>query len=176
MKMGKKSTGPSWMIFSKVVYHPDGQHGDYFIVYTKNGLIKEYGNTPDSRQFFSGSATSDESPLFWHLTKIYDRQHNSVRYFYDQDSEKGSVLPEHIEYTHYEGDDQGNFSYTVAFRFEELSESSMAQTFLFEKDGMPYKNVNDSRLEGIDIFYKSDPEQMIRTYEMNYKTEPLKSR
>ena len=157
--------------FSKIVYYPHGPNGDYFRVYTKNGLIKEYGNNLDSRQYFDGSAKATDSPLFWHLTKVYDRQHNSVRYFYDQIPEKGSVLPARIEYTHYEMEDNGDFSYTVAFRYDELEEPSMAQTFLFEKDGKAYKNINDSRLAGIDIYYKNDPERMIRSYQLNYLNE-----
>ena len=157
--------------FSKVVYHPAGQHGDYFTVYTKNGLIKEYGNSSDSRQYYDGCADAEESPLFWHLTKIYDRQHNSVKYFYDQIPDKGSLLPARIEYTHFEVEELDDFSYTIAFRYDDLSETTMAQTFLFEKDGMPYKNINDSRLEGIDIYYKDDPEQMVRSYQLKYANE-----
>jgi hypothetical protein len=49
--------------FSKIIYYSSGTYGDYFRVYTKNGLIKEYGNSSDNRQYYAGCSTSDDSLL-----------------------------------------------------------------------------------------------------------------
>ncbi len=64
--------------FSKIVaYGTSGQGPLYFIVYTKSGLICEYGNSADSRVTLNGS-----SILYWKVNKITDRYGNYMNFNY----------------------------------------------------------------------------------------------
>ncbi|MGV8095652.1 MAG: FG-GAP-like repeat-containing protein [Mangrovibacterium sp.] len=64
--------------FSKITaYGSAGQGPQYFIVYTKSGLICEYGNSSDSRALLDGI-----NVLFWKINKISDRYGNYITFKY----------------------------------------------------------------------------------------------
>ncbi len=68
-----------------IIYYPSGDHGDYFIVRTKDGITKEYGRTATSRQWYQTNANEENpSPMIWHLNSVY----NSGRYNENINSQK----------------------------------------------------------------------------------------
>ncbi|OFX38477.1 MAG: hypothetical protein A2X08_13745, partial [Bacteroidetes bacterium GWA2_32_17] len=65
-------------------YGQTGNGPSYFILITKDGLILEFGNTPDSKVFMTGSQTI----VGWNINKITDRFHNYIGFIYkNEDSE-----------------------------------------------------------------------------------------
>ena len=44
----------------------------------------------------------------------------------------------------------------------------MQQTFYYEREGGVYKNINNSRLIGIDIYYKNEESKLIKSYDLTY--------
>jgi hypothetical protein len=79
--------------FSKIVaYGTSGEGPLYFIVYTKSGLICEYGNSTDSRRLLDGN-----NVLFWKVNKISDRYGNYVTFKYVPADDEYPI--EKIEYT-----------------------------------------------------------------------------
>ena len=77
--------------FSKIVAvgsSGSNQGPQSFLIYTKSGLILEYGNTSDSRVLRSGTTV-----LTWKLNKITDRFNNSIVYsYYEYKDEKPVTL------------------------------------------------------------------------------------
>lgn len=79
--------------FSKIVaYGSTGKGPDWFKVYTKSGLIYEYGHTPDSKVNSDNGYT-----LSWKLNKISDRYNNYITFNY-LTSEREQPIG-YIEYT-----------------------------------------------------------------------------
>ncbi len=75
-----------------------GQSGvgpNSFIVYHKDSLIYEYGNTDDSRLRTSGTAGT----LAWKLNKVSDRSGNYLTITYANDPQIGENQPLRIDYT-----------------------------------------------------------------------------
>lgn len=80
--------------FSKIVSMGSSgtnQGPDYFIVYTKSGLIYEYGNSTDSK-LKNGTCI-----LTWKLNKITDRYNNFIRFSYIVTDDELPI--DKIEYT-----------------------------------------------------------------------------
>ena len=158
--------------FSKIVYHPDGTHGAYFEVFNKNGLIKEYGNTYDSRQVYnlSGKSTNSDPPLFWHLNKVQDRQGNFVEYNYTRNIADGELHPSSIRYTLFNDDNaiETNGSYVITFNYD-LLQDKQQQLFLFERNNQAYLNKNMLKLSHVEI---QDPEGgLLKSYSLSYSSE-----
>jgi RHS repeat-associated protein len=78
MSNGSAGTGPAW-----------------FKVWTRDGLIMEYGNTTDSRVEAVGSATARA----WMLNKVSDRKGNYYTIQYDENTTTGESYPIRIDYT-----------------------------------------------------------------------------
>jgi len=79
--------------FSKIVAHgTTGQGPEYFVVYTKSGLIYEYGNTADSKLKIGTTCI-----LSWKLNKITDRYNNFIRFSYVATDDERPIAM--IEYT-----------------------------------------------------------------------------
>lgn len=82
--------------FTKVVsYGTAGNGPAWFKVWTKEGLIAEYGNTADSRV---------EAPLvnatrLWAVNKVFDRSGNYYTASYSKDANTGEYVPVRIDYT-----------------------------------------------------------------------------
>lgn len=66
-----------------------------FMVWTKSGLIKEYGYTEDSRIQASGKA----NVVFWLLNKVTDTKGNYFTITYAEDNVNGEYHPSRIDYT-----------------------------------------------------------------------------
>ena len=155
---------------SKVIYIPDGGYNnkEYFIIYTKDGLRKEYGKTNSSRQTYSDN---NAKPLFWHLNKLYDQQGNSVEYTYEKSVSNGELHPKFIEYTLFNSGNGDESSYIVEFNYEQHTNPLMYQTFYFEdKNGNAFLNKNLQKLMQVRIKSTEDDE-IIQEYNLEYKTE-----
>ncbi len=70
----------------------------YFKVVTKEGIIMEYGNTPDSRYKTTGFLS--QSPMIWLLNKVIHPDGNYIEYKYKvDDSNKSEGIIDEINYT-----------------------------------------------------------------------------
>ncbi len=82
--------------FSKIIsYGNIGNFPSYFLVWTRTGLVYEYGNSVDSK--FQPQSTS--GVLAWHVNKITDSSGNYINYKYNNNGSFGELLPDKIEYT-----------------------------------------------------------------------------
>jgi len=66
-----------------------------FMVWTKSGLIQEYGNTADSKIEASGKA----NVVYWLLNKVTDTKGNYYTITYVEDWVNGEYRPSRIDYT-----------------------------------------------------------------------------
>ncbi|MEW5789796.1 MAG: RHS repeat-associated core domain-containing protein [Pseudomonadota bacterium] len=82
--------------FSKIVsYGTSGEGPTKFKVWTKAGLILEYGYTVDSRI----EATGKTSIRVWAVNKVSDTKGNYLTVTYTEDSANGDYRPTRIDYT-----------------------------------------------------------------------------
>jgi uncharacterized protein (DUF3820 family) len=82
--------------FSKVVsYGQAGSGPSHFKVWTKAGLVMEFGNTADSRIEAQGKA----SVRVWALNKTSDTKGNYFTVSYTEDNANGEYRPDRIDYT-----------------------------------------------------------------------------
>ncbi len=82
--------------FSRIIaYGGNGSGPEKFKVWTKSGLVKEYGYTTDSRIEAQGST----AVLYWQLNKITDSKGNYINFFYTENNSNGEFRPLRIEYT-----------------------------------------------------------------------------
>jgi hypothetical protein len=97
--------------FSKVVsYGTAGSGPSWFKVWTKAGLIMEFGNTADSKIEAQGKA----SVRVWAINKTSDTKSNYFTVSYTEDSANGEYRPDHIDYT---GNATANTQPTNSVRF-----------------------------------------------------------
>ncbi len=87
--------------YSKIIsYGNQGGGPSYFQVWTKEGMILEFGNTPDSKIEASGVNVSNPRVVrLWNINKISNKFKTSVNYKYFEDSETGEHHLEKIEYS-----------------------------------------------------------------------------
>jgi|GEM_PF-1703743 len=100
----------------------DTLHGSptFFRVSTKDGLIKEYGNSADSKILLK----SNGQPISWLLNKVEDRNGNLIQYFYQNDQGSGEYYPVKISYS---GNSRAHMlpMDSVVFRYEERADKSV---------------------------------------------------
>jgi YD repeat-containing protein len=124
-----------------------------FIVYTKSGLIKEYGYTTDSRI----EAQGKQDVIFWHVNKILDTKGNYIKFYYNEDNTNGEYNILKIEYTG--NDETGLVPYAkVEFVYENRSD----QTTIYLNGA---KSVVTKRLNGILCKYENSCK---RSYRFTY--------
>jgi hypothetical protein len=82
--------------FSKVVsYGTAGSGPSWFRVWTKAGLVMEFGNTADSKIEAQGKS----SVRVWALNKTSDTKGNYFTVSYTEDNANGGYVPNRIDYT-----------------------------------------------------------------------------
>ncbi len=81
--------------FSKIVVSGSGGAIESFTVFTKSGLVKEYGGTSDSRVTPQGVTDA----LAWNVSKITDTAGNFMTFHYYQDLTNGEHRLTQIQYT-----------------------------------------------------------------------------
>ena len=141
--------------FSKIVANGTAGNGpQWFQVYTKDGLILEYGNTGDSR--IEADGRSDI--LFWNLNKVEDRQGNYIEFEYSEENGYGRIS--NIYYSEHTSSPNESM-YTVEFGYsprDDVIENYIAGC----KIGI------DKLLDEIKIKYN---EQLIKTYDLTYEDD-----
>ena len=128
----------------------------YFEVYTKDGLILEYGNTSDSRLM----DPSKNVPIFWMINRASDRFGNYVQYSYQQDAQTGEILPSSISYT-------GNTS-TNALPYNQITFEYETRPDISTFYGVRFQKANKltKRLKAIKVFSQNT---LIRQYNLSYQ-------
>lgn len=76
----------------------DTETVSYFIVYTKSGLIYEYGLTENSKYYLKDN-NENKCPIAWYVNKISDRFSNYIEFEYYQDELNGELMIKEIRYT-----------------------------------------------------------------------------
>jgi RHS repeat-associated protein len=74
-----------------------GKQPTWFRIERADGLLYEYGNSTDSRARSSTSTTA--VTFIWALSRISDRNGNSVVFRYENDASTGLFRPNYIDYT-----------------------------------------------------------------------------
>jgi RHS repeat-associated protein len=87
--------------YSKVIPYTTNKSGmgyiaDSFKVYTKDGLILDFGNTKDSK---IEAPNSKDTVIAWLLSRISDRNGNYLTITYAEDNIRGEYRPIQIRYT-----------------------------------------------------------------------------
>lgn len=99
----------------KIVSYSNNDRGpEYFVVWKSDGTIWEYGTTADSRV-----ETKNDNKIIvkWMLSKIYDRNGNTMTFAYDKNVDQGEAYINNIMYT--SNEDAGvNPSFKVSFVYE----------------------------------------------------------
>jgi RHS repeat-associated protein len=155
--------------FTKIIGHRYGLFTTDFIwfeIYTKEGLIMEYGNTTDSK-----------SPsLTWLLNKVTDRKGNYIKYTYYNNSATHEFYPQSIEYTGNTGQNILPY-YRIDFnvmpridinkKFFNAYDKSLFPTSYLHSDSI-FQNVV---LESIKIYYQNSATPL-KEYNLNYSSNP----
>ncbi len=141
----------------------------YFVAYTKDGLILEFGNSLDSRVDANDVNTT---PITWLVNKISDRNGNYIRIFYQRESAgtpeavypfgKFNVYPLRIEYTANDGSGAAVTAYNK-IEFDYINRSDKQWSFV---NGV-YVGGGDKLLSKIRVIGNN---QEVRRYQFAYMT------
>jgi hypothetical protein len=137
--------------FSKVEGH-DMSNGcpTWFRVYTKDGLIMEYGNSEDSKI----EAPGRDDVMKWCVNKITDRKGNYINFHYNEIN--GVAMPSIIDYT---GNTVYDPMYSITFHYQ----NSRPDPINFYLYGSEF--LIEALLDSVIIKYEGMP---IRKYEIEY--------
>lgn len=97
-----------------VSYTNNKKSPEYFIVWKNDGTIWEYGSTDDSR---IEAQNDNEVTLKWLVSKVYDRDGNTIVFNYDEEKGLGTAYIKNIQYTFNEEVDLKP-AYNVSFEYE----------------------------------------------------------
>jgi RHS repeat-associated protein len=103
-------------------YASTGSIPGWFKVETGDGLIHEYGNSPDSR-LLAGTG-GGAPPQFWAVNKISDRAGNYLTVTYDTDNTARRFRPNYIDYTAGNG---GAAHYRIQFVYQPADQPGPSQ-------------------------------------------------
>ncbi|NCA86720.1 MAG: hypothetical protein EOM83_14310, partial [Clostridia bacterium] len=132
----------------------------YFIIHTKEGLIKYYGGTTDSRQV----SKKDENPAIrYHLNKIEDRKGNYIQYNYERIVGTGELYLKKIKYTLH-GQLPNATPYEVDFVYSSIH-PKYERFYLFSHGTEKYEYQITKKLDAIKIIWNG---VTIKTYTINY--------
>jgi len=70
-----------------------------FIVYTKSGLMFEYGFTENSKHYLKDNSNGNKCTIAWYVNKISDKYNNYIEFEYYQDEINGELMIKEIRYT-----------------------------------------------------------------------------
>ena len=127
-----------------------------FEVWTKDGLLYEYGFTEDSRI----QAKGRHEILYWAVNKITDTKGNYITFIYEEDAVNGYFYPSEIQYT--SNDAMGiSAPYHVTFDYE--SRTDIAKNYIA---GSLVSIVK--RLSKIEVLNEGT---VVRSYNMNYQED-----
>lgn len=147
-------------------YGTAGNGPAYFIVEQKNGLIYEYGNTPDSRI----ESAAQSTPRYWAVNQIRDRNGNAILFNYTEDAANGSFRITTIQYTQ-NTSQSVTPPYTVTFNYVTIPAGEVDSNYLA---GSVIRRL--TRATSIEVSRSSS---LIRRYLLTYEanlSSALKSR
>src|SRR5690554_15806 len=131
----------------------------FFKVWSKDGLILEFGNTGDSRVVPAGGTTASR----WSLNRVSDLFGNFYKVTYTFNADTGEHYPDHIDYSP---------EARVDFKYEDRGTADGRADVLWQfKSGAEYSLTK--RLERITTSIAGNP---VRHYELNYERSPSTSR
>lgn len=147
--------------FSKIIPHVsnnaiNGWQVDSFTVYIKDGLIMEFGFTPDSK--IEAPNTTDKV-YAWLLNKVYDRNGNYYTITYTEDNSTGEYRVAQILYT-------GNTTKAIV-PYNRISFMYKERPDITVKYFAGYSFRTSKLLSEIQIY---DHEILYRKYKLNYKS------
>jgi RHS repeat-associated protein len=139
----------------------------YFTVEAKNGLIYEYGNTPDSSvEPITGGLLAYKK---WALNKIRDRNGNYIQFNYTEDVANGEHRISNITYPHTAS---GGGPY---YRMDFVPEARPTGDIIYGRQfNHPYRETQ--RLDRIDVSWMNGGWQLVRKYDLFYAPGPASSR
>lgn len=132
----------------------------YFIIHTKEGLIKYYGATTNSRQV---SGSDNKPAIRYHLNKIEDRKGNYIQYDYDRIVGSGELYLKKIKYTLHEQLPSAT-PYEVDFVYSSI-DPKYYRFYLFSHGNEKYEYQITKKLDAIKIVWNG---VTIKTYTVNY--------
>jgi RHS repeat-associated protein len=132
-----------------------GNGPSFFEVQTKDGLIYEYGNTPDSKVFTSGLETT---PYIWALNRVSDLYGNFMTFTYAQGN--GTYVPISIQYTSVANGT--TFPYQINFAYSTKSTNDTLSRYFV---GTQLQQAN--QLASITITHTGTP---VHQYKLSYTT------
>ena len=142
-----------------------GSAGDpqWFKVEHKDGLIYEYGNSADSR--IESLATGSTSTAYiWALTRIKDREGNTVLFTYEEDlAPNGEYRIKWIDYTSNAGT-PSTAAYRVSFVYEAKPAGDKSGNTQYLGGG---QLKNNKRIDRIDVTHVPSG-TLVRRYELTY--------
>jgi len=127
----------------------------YFIVYTKSGQKKTYGQTPDSRAEAQGR--TDGKASIWAINEVEDTVGNYLTYSYTEDLANGSLRISRVDYTGNKNNALSTFS-SVRFVFEARPD------IIYNYQSGSIVNVTQ-RLKSIKTYFG---EQVVKNYSIDY--------
>jgi len=135
-----ESTGPSW-----------------FLVKEKSGLIKEYGNTIDSKV-----QLTDGPVVNWYLNKVTDSYGNQITYTYDESQDEKLLKNISYGFIKASSTDEGspNIEVDLNYSIEKGDKNTFYQNGKAFKSEKLLSNIN---IESAGLLYKK--------YELSYGTE-----
>jgi len=141
--------------FRRIIsYGQAGTGPNTFTVWTKSGLIFEYGGTEDSRIEAQGKT----SALFWAVNRIADTKGNHLTVTYTEDSDNGEYRPGRIDYT---ANDEAGLAPYASVRFTYESRPDITPRYV---DGTLLKVTQ--RLSAVRT---CEGEQLYREYQLAYE-------
>ncbi len=142
--------------FSRIVAYGGLETPTKFKVWTKAGLIMEYGFTEDSRIEAEGRTDI----MIWTLNRIEDTKNNYLTITYDEDTSNGIYRIDRVDYT---GNTKTGLTpyNSVQFFYEERPDSSLS----YFKGSITR---NTKRLSNIKAYHQNT---IVRQYNLNYNPD-----
>ena len=125
-----------------------------FKVWTKAGLIMEYGYTSDSRI----EAQKSQNVLFWVVNKITDTKGNSIQFYYQENNAIGEYYPIRIDYTSNIRAGLAPYN-SVRFKYSNRPDNT-------PKFAAGYQMQSTKVLTAVEAYNKND---LARAYNFNYE-------
>lgn len=148
--------------FAKVVsYGVAGNGPQWFKVWSKSGLVSEYGNTNDSRVIAVGKATA----ALWAQNRVQDVKGNYLTTTYSRDVDYGDVVPQRIDYT---GNATTGTATNATVQFQYAARPDSVPGF---QAGSRYQN--RFRLTSVQTYSGST---LVKEYRLGYDTSPATKR
>ena len=131
---------------------------DQFTVTAKDGSLSTFGGTPDAK--VAGQAT-----LTWAINRFQDSVGNRIDYLYTGDASTGQRI-QRINYAYNAPGTSSNPNAHIDFAYDNRNDPSSAYVA-----GSAFKQTQ--RLKNISTYNSSDTSNLLRSYNLTYKADPV---